>query len=70
MPICASVFSMKYPARRCSAFSPLICASRFSILCKPTTGPVLSGLSAPKLLSVTACVTPPFSSALAIDSVT
>jgi len=66
IPACDRVFSMKYPARRCRTFRPLNLAQFRSISCSPAMGPVLSGLSAPMLLSVTACFTAAFSSALAI----
>src|SRR2546428_787964 len=36
---------MKYPARRGTAFSPGICASRDSMACSPSTGPGFSACS-------------------------
>ncbi len=61
-PTCASVFSIKYPARRWSTFAPLIWLSFCSRLWRPTTGPVPLVLSAPMLLSETTFLTPAFCS--------
>src|ERR1700730_1168492 len=53
MSIAARLFSMKYAARRCRTFKPLIAFSFCSEECSPAIGPVPSGTCAPQLLKCT-----------------